>query len=495
MPGAAGNGGSGRGARAGHRAARRHGRAHDDHPALHGVRRCRRAPRAATARVQKPHKTIAAAMAAVENGAVICVAEGTYAESLAPGEKSFTLAGGFQRGSGFKVRDSARYVTHARRATAAPSSASSIPARRADQLTAIDGFEITGYSQAIVRDFYYSQRFDITNNYIHDNACADDDAGRRRLRAEQCLRPIDGNVFRNNSCGRGGAGALNDTTNENTVVDRAQPDRGQCRHRAGQLARRRALPLRQHAHDHRQLFLRNTVTGWGGGLYVGAYTGGGQPTTATLAWNVYRGNSAGNAGGGFFCDDGATCISDHEIYDRNCGGNIFLDGGPGGSGPTVARFDHLTNVGARDVGCEEPGPGVRIDKDNPPPDTYSFINAIFWGNAPGKDFAASCDNRLQRAQDHRQPFDGATWRYGKTSGASIAFGDGIVAPVDPLFADPERRRLPSEIGRGPVDAGRLRQGRRDEPGLAKGDPARGATAGPRRARRLRQQRRGVAPCR
>ena len=30
-----------------------------------------------------------------------------------------------------------------------------------------------------------------------------------------------------------------------------------------------------------------------------------------------------------FCDDGATCSSYHEVYDRNCGGNIYLDGGSG----------------------------------------------------------------------------------------------------------------------------------------------------------------------
>src|SRR5690242_8794704 len=37
--------------------------------------------------VQRPHRTIAAAVNAAEPGAVICVAEGTYAESLRPGEK------------------------------------------------------------------------------------------------------------------------------------------------------------------------------------------------------------------------------------------------------------------------------------------------------------------------------------------------------------------------------------------------------------------------
>ncbi|MGI8725209.1 MAG: hypothetical protein ACR2J1_07610 [Methyloceanibacter sp.] len=39
-------------------------------------------------------------------------------------------------------------------------------------------------------------------------------------------------------------------------------------------------------------FSNNSVTQWGAGLYVGAFTPGNQPTKATLAWNVYRGNRA-----------------------------------------------------------------------------------------------------------------------------------------------------------------------------------------------------------
>ena len=92
-------------------------------------------------------------------------------EAVTPGEKAFTLAGGFQRGKDFKVRDSAAYVSKAK-----GNGGSFIriedPGPKGNQLTAIDGFEITGYSQAIFRDFYYSQRFDITNNHIHDNRCA-----------------------------------------------------------------------------------------------------------------------------------------------------------------------------------------------------------------------------------------------------------------------------------------------------------------------------------
>jgi hypothetical protein len=375
---------------------------------------------------KNPHRTIAAAVEAADPGAVICVAEGTYAEH-------FTLAGGFQSGQDFKIRDSALYVT---KVTGKGGSFLRIedPGPQENQLTAIDGFDISGYAQAIYRDFYISQRFDITNNHIHDNVCDDSLAG-AGFALTNVSGEISGNVFRNNKCGRGGAGFLNDTTNQNTVrIERnlidgnagTEPDssHGGALYLFGNTLRITG-----------NLFTRNTVTQWGAGLYLGAYRPGGQPTSATLNWNVYRGNVAGNAGGGMFCDDGADCRSFHEVYDRNCGGNIFFDSGPDGSGPTIGKLDNLTSVGALDSTCESPGPGLRIDKDGTEPDAYSVVNAIFWNNAPGADIAATCNNPCPSARLNisyslvqTEHVDG---------GMKVSFGDGIVAPVDPLFADPE----------------------------------------------------------
>jgi hypothetical protein len=244
---------------------------------------------------------------------------------------------------------------------------------------------------------------------------------------------IHGNVFRNNVCGRGGAGALIDSTSENTVsiernhIDASAGTEPQVSHGGGLYLFTKTIKVSGN------LFTGNTVTGWGAGLYIGSDTA--QHTSATLSWNVYRKNRAGIAGGGLFCDDGATCISEHEIFDGNCGGNIFLDGGPSGSGPTIARFNHLTNVGAREVGCQAPGNGVQIDKGNTAPDTYSFTNAIFWGNAPGRDFAVTCEQGCRALKVN------VTYSMMQTdhvqNGAKVTFGTGIVAPVDPLFASPE----------------------------------------------------------
>jgi hypothetical protein len=393
--------------------------------------------RAAAAGVGTPEKPFAAIGAAVEAaapGAVICVAEGIYEESISPGEKPFTLAGGFKSGAGFQVRDSSLHVS-----TAKGNGGSFIrivdPGPKGDALTAIDGFEITGYSQAILRDHWESQRFAITNNHIHGNTCADQTLAGAGFALVNVSGSIRGNVIRNNSCGRGGAGFLNDTLNQNTVAidgNRIEGNSGtepDSAHGGGLYLFGNTLAITGN------LFLGNSVTQWGAGLYIGAYRPGNQPTTATMSGNVYRGNKAGNSGGGFFCDDGATCIASHELYEKNCGGNILLDGGSDGSGPTVSRFEHITNVGALDASCSGPGIGVLIDNHQTfAPDDHSFTNAIFWGNAPGQDFATACGSGCDqvRITVDRSLVDQS---YGDGS-LKIAFGPGNIAPADPMFVAP-----------------------------------------------------------
>ena len=311
------------------------------------------------------------------------------------------------------MRDFARYVSKA-----AGKGGSFIriedPAPRGDQLTAIDGFEITGYAQAIVREFTNSQRFDLTNNHIHDNTCANRRTRRRRVRIEQCLRPDRGNVLRNNSCGRGGAGFLNDSQAGKYRHDRTQPHRRQRRHRTGRRSRRRALSFRQGTADHRQRVRPQHRDAVGRRSLCRRLDAPADIfTTATLSWNIYRDNRAGNGGGGFFCDDGATCTSDHEIYDRNCGGNIFLDNGPGGSGPTIARFDHLTNVDALDVGCAGPGAGVRIDRWRRCDHRQLCLHQHdLLGQRAGPRFRRVLRQALRQGADRRLAFDGADEIFG-----------------------------------------------------------------------------------
>jgi len=422
---------------------------------------------------QSPHKTIAAAVTAAAAGAVICVAEGTYSEQIKPGERYFTLAGGFQRGSNFAVRDSARYVSKAQ-----GQGGSFIriedPGPKDSQLTAVDGFEITGYAQAIVRDVYYSQRFDITNNNIHGNKCGDDLAG-AGFALNNVSGRIQGNVIRNNACGRGGAGFVNDSVNKNTVtiannlIDGNSGTEKDTSHGGALYLFLNKLAVTGNT------FTNNRVTQWGGGLYVGAAISSQQTTSATLSWNYYRGNRAGNGGGGLFCDDGASCTSEHEIYDRNCGGNVFLDGAA-----TVARFSHMTNVGALEPGCGAPGAGVRIDKNGPEPENYAFANSLFWGNAPNKDFVLTCDDgcgALRINVTHSM----VQTNYANAGRGKIAFGAGILAPADPMFAAPEQGdlHLKSTAGRWTPEG--YVQDAAMSPAISKADPSAVADKNPARA--------------
>lgn len=382
-----------------------------------------------------PWQRIGEAVDSVESGAIICVAEGSYPEQLTPREKFFTLAGGFKSGSNFQVRDSALYVSKAlgkggsflRIADAAPTG---------DQLIAIDGFEISGYSQAIVRDYWESQRFDITNNFIHDNVCSDQTLVGAAFALNNVSGKIAGNVIRNNSCGRGGGGFLNDSTNQNSVsiennlVDSNSGTEPTSAHGGGFYFFGNTLWISGN------VFLNNSVTQWGGGLYIGAFTPGNQPTTATLSNNVFRGNRAGDGGGGFFCDDGAKCIVSNDVYERNCGGNILVDGGAGGSGPTVSSFDHITNVFALTVDCKAPGTGVFLDTyEGVAPDRYTFTNSIFWGNAKDGDFATACSSRCSEIGI---AVDSSMVQAGYADGTvKIEFGAQNITPSDPLFVSPE----------------------------------------------------------
>ncbi len=411
----------------------------------------------------KPHKTIAAAIAAAAEGAVICVAEGIYAEQLLPGTKAFTLAGGFQRAAGFAVRDSVAFISKAQ-----GNGGSFLrivdPGPTGDQLTAIDGFEISGYSQAIARDYFLSQRFDLTNNFIHDNVCRSAGLAGAGFALSNVSGAIRGNVFLRNRCGRGGAGFLIDSTNENSVtitrnrIDTNFGNEPQIAHGGAFYLFTNQLTIV--GND----FVNNRVTGWGGGLYLGAFIGGGQQTTARLAWNIYRGNRAGISGGGLFCDDGAKCLSDHDILDGNCGGNIYLDSGPG----TSARFDHLTNLNAKTPNCSARGAGVQIDAENPQSESYSFVNAIFWGNAVGQDFVTSCPAACAGATVNVSY--AMVQKTFVNNGLPITFGKGILPPANPGFVSLAAGDFHLRSAFGHWTPGGYIADSINSPGLAKGDP-------------------------
>jgi hypothetical protein len=379
--------------------------------------------------VSAPFATIAQAVAGADDGAIICVAEGNYPENI-DATKPVTLAGGFRRDGGFSVRDSAKYVSKA--AGSGSGSFVSVSDPGPPGLVAVDGFDISGYAQAVKREGSTVEPFGVTNNYFHENSCpAGEPMSGAGFSMVNVLATITGNVFRDNHCFRGGAGSIgdpakgSDVTFANNVVDRNSGDEAESAHGGGIYLFATKLTITGN------VFTDNTVTGWGGGLFVGSDPSGDQQTTTNLSWNVFRGNRAGNAGGGFFCDDGATCNSDHDLFDKNCGSNVFLDSAYEG-GPTIASFDHMTNVNALEVGCAAPGAGIQTDHGRDVPDTYVVKNSIFFNNADGQDVNAGCTDTCESA---KMTISTSMVQTAHVEGIPVVFGSGNVAPADPLFVD------------------------------------------------------------
>jgi hypothetical protein len=121
---------------------------------------------------------------------------------------------------------------------------------------------------------------------------------------------------------------------------------------------------------------------------------------------------------------------------------------------------------------------VRIDSTAR--DTYTFINSLFWGNAPGKDFAIACDAKcstLKVSISHSM----VQTNYANCGNVKVAFGAGIVAPNDPLFAAPEQGdfHLKSTVGRW-THGGCVRDPAMS-PAIGKADPSSPADKNPARA--------------
>ena len=130
----------------------------------------------------------------------------------------------------------------------------------------------------------------------------------------------------------------------------------------------------------------------------------------------------------------------------------------------------MTSIRGRTVGCGAAGAGVRIDKADLVADTYSFTNAIFWGNAAGSDFSVSCERGCALARIS-VTYSMVQKKYVNNGGLKISFGAGIVAPKNPQFVAPTAGdfHLKSKSGHF-TPKGRVPDAV-SSPALAKADPA------------------------
>ena len=276
----------------------------------------------------KPYKTIAAAVEAAQPGAVICVAEGSYAEQIAPGEKYFTLAGGFQRGSDFKVARLGAVRLQGAGQGRHHSCASRTPAPRAissRHRRLRDHGLLAGHLARLLRvaALRHHQQLHPRQRLRRPLAC------RRRRRAEQRVGHHQGQRVREELV-RPRRSRLPQRLHEreqglhreqpaSTAIQGPSPT---VRTAARSTCSANTLSITGNE------FTNNSVTQWGGGLYVGAYTArqstdDGDARLEHLSRQPRRRCRRRHSS----ATTARHASASHEIYDSNCGGNILLDGG------------------------------------------------------------------------------------------------------------------------------------------------------------------------
>ena len=238
-------------------------------PALHPVRGC--GGQAGRRHGAKPAQDDRRRGRRRRHGAVICVAEGTYAEQLKPGEKVLHARRRLPARQGFQGARLRRLRDQGDRAGADRSSASRIPAPRATSAppsTASTSPAIRRRSFATTTSRSASTSPTTTSTTTSAPTTTLAGAG---FALNNVSGRIEGNVFRNNACGRGGAGFLNDydatrtRSRSSATSSTAMPGPSPTPRTAA-----RSISSATTLRITGNLFTRNTVTQWGGGLYVGA---------------------------------------------------------------------------------------------------------------------------------------------------------------------------------------------------------------------------------
>ena len=244
---------------------------------------------------QSPHKTIAAAVAAASPAP-------SSASPRAPTPSRSRRARNTSRSPAVSSAAAAsRCATRANYVSKAQGSGQGSFLRIADpgpkggQLTAIDGFEITGYSQAIVRDYLRVAALR-PHQQLHPRQYV---RRSRRLSAPASRSTTSrarsaATSFRKNACGRGGGGFLNDATNKNTVKIENNLVDGNSGTEPDAVARRRVLLGGNTLSIVGNAFVEQHRDAVGRRALCRRLYGGQSVDDGDARWNVYRGNSAGD---------------------------------------------------------------------------------------------------------------------------------------------------------------------------------------------------------
>lgn len=376
-----------------------------------------------TGSIERPYRSIQAAVDAAADGDAIKVARGVYAENVRIENKTIALSGGY--GPDFQFQGAPGDTTI--QGDGANAAVSLVEAGE----TVLDRFRITGGTGST--DFLpwtlygggvycYGGSPTISNNLIEENAISHEgvnagDTFGGGIGAEDSNVRIIGNTIRNNRAGRGGGISVrggNAAIRDNLI----QSNTGVSDHGGGIYIFSPSAELSNNVIEFNEIG-RDLGYGWGGGVI--AFNPG---NFTRMSFNVIRHNYAPSLGAGVFIDEGAQAVLEHElIYGNECepgsaigGVGVYLDGGTF-DGEILGSSAALRHCTVADNPCDSSagGNGLLLEARS----SATVHNSIFWGNGGDDFFVDDTSSLAVTYTDSEEPFP----------------GEGNLS-LDPLFYDP-----------------------------------------------------------
>jgi hypothetical protein len=327
-----------------------------------------------------PYRTVTAAIAAAQPGAVIQVARGTYQERLLVEGSAVELYGGFPGGGDFASRDRLAHVTTLDGSGGAGAVVTSLAGK-----TVVDGFRITGGTGRCDEFrceggglYVDAEEVTIARCEISGNAVQAEGYNTARGGGIHVSGAVT--IFRNSISGnraeRGGAiaGHGRIVVAENTIRDNV----GYGDHGGGVILSGPEIEVVRNRFEANEIG-RDLGYGWGGGLFI--HDGG---TRFTTRANVFTGNFAAARGSAVFIDNGAHGQMVGDLIHANpCagqgGGGLLVDS-LDDSGKTGSVVD-VINATIADNACPG-GVGNGVYAEGAGTEAR-LKNSIVWNNGPG----------------------------------------------------------------------------------------------------------------